>query len=444
MEPREYTSKEIELYTEGVKAIDSGNYKTALKLNDSLLEINPKNPIYYLMRSEYYDAMYDFDECITCLEKAWEHRDKGYFSDEYVKILQKDIANLKRRRQTPKEAEHYENLEKAIDAEDYPNALLLAEGLLEVKKYHPLYHYLLGHCQRQLNQFDEALKSYREALKYGRTIYPMEDSFNEVVTREINEISLSQSNWAAFSEDGYGDAIAIIDKQLELRPDSGEFYFLRGLCNEALEYFESATKDYKTALKYGLDNEELKRIAEEKVKPKTETYSISPLTVFMEEKEIRDGVFEMVPQDMPNWDDTFFIGLDENEKLRISTLQDLMEWQKKNPDIEYTFPYFVVDSKAKTVKQPIAYIRKSLTKKQQPETESQRKRRERNKRYYDKKVDEDRYNTPWHKYRHTHKAQIKVKNKLNYSIMKLDSSNTSDQQEQQDNLPDTTLPPKQD
>ncbi|MFC2027442.1 hypothetical protein ACFLU3_02015, partial [Chloroflexota bacterium] len=57
-------------------------------------------------------------------------------------------------------------------------------------------------------------------------------------------------------------------------------------------------------------------------------------------------------------------------------------------------------------------VSKSLTKKVQHETESKRKRRERNKRYYDKK--KDKVDNPWQKYRDTHKAEIKIKNNLNY------------------------------
>ncbi|MFC2028243.1 tetratricopeptide repeat protein, partial [Chloroflexota bacterium] len=288
MKLREWTPKEIELFNKAKKAIDAEDYKTALKLTDNLLKINPENPFFYFVRGEYYDAMYDIDEYLVCYEKALEHRDKGYLSEDDISKLQKDITNLKRRTQTPKEEAVFETAVVAVESGDYTKALSIIEGLLKVKHYHPLYYYALGLCQGQLGQYSEALSSYKRALEYEGKQYSMEVGFRETVVRGMNELSLACKANILFSARKYEDAIDFLDGLLEMYPNSGKYYFMRGMCNELTGAIIAAKKDYKKALEHGLENVEMKRIAEDRARPETKPQTENlflPMTVFMKEEE---------------------------------------------------------------------------------------------------------------------------------------------------------------
>ncbi len=439
------TQKEEGLYKKSNESFDAKGYDTTLKLTDKLLKINPENPVYHIMRGNCYAAMNDLDNCLVCCEKAWEYKDKGYLSDVYLEKLEEYIANLKHHIQTQKEDSVYETAVEAIESRDYSNAISIVEGLLKVNNVHPLYHYALALCQSKRDQFSEALMSYKRALENDGKRYSMEDGFRETVIKEMTELSSVSKAYMSFSVHQYEDAIANFDALLEMYPNSGHYYFMRGMCNEKMGATIAAEKDYETALKYGLKDTEKKHYAESRTRPKTKPETeivVQPLTMYMKEEEINDGIKEKVPLKMPSWNSIAITGIDENKMFYPMTIEDLIRKQKENPDIDYKFPLPIVDFDTGEKKLSIGHIGKRLTKRKQPETESQRKRRERNKRYYDKKRGD--YDNPWKKYRDTHKAEIKVKNSLYYLARKLDSGDTTNQQRQQNNPPMMNLPLKKD
>jgi len=231
MKHRKRSLGELELYIKANKAIAAYDYETARKLANSLSEIN---------------------------------KDNGELPEIVIESLHEDISRLEFRVQRPKEEKLWTQAIIAIEEDDFPSAISLVKKLLKEDKYHPLYHLMLGDCLRGLNQIDEALKSYKKALRYDGTRYLMWDGFRELVQNEIVGLETIQEYNSAFSESRYHDALVLLGKQLEIYRNLGIFYFQRGLCYEKLRYIRTAIEDYKESLNYELPHN-FKEIAEGRI-----------------------------------------------------------------------------------------------------------------------------------------------------------------------------------
>ncbi|MCP4607525.1 MAG: tetratricopeptide repeat protein [Planctomycetes bacterium] len=465
MKPRKKTAKEEELYKKANEAIDAKDYEAALKLIDSLLEINSEDPFYYILRGNCFAATNNLEEFVACQKKVLEHNDKGNLPDIFVETLKEDIARLDFRLQRPKEEALFTQAKTALEEDDYTNALSLVKKLLKESKYNPLYHFMLGDCLRGLNQIDDALKSYKKALKYDGTRYLMEEGFREVVHREITELELSQGYMNACSEGRYLDALDILDKHIEMCPYSANFYFLRGECHERVHAIRNAIEDYETSINCGLPDD-LKEIAEGRITElskieigsqrqiklstrepivlsSTDTEKQAEYSSAMEISRLFNKLEEVVYNSsdpkLAKWrreidrfrgamslsdKDTFIKCTDQDGIANHITTDEFLQKIREHPERTYSTTAVVVNPNTDTREEKIIEMKlgSRLAKRGEPVSESKRKELERKKRYYYK--NHERLKEYQRNYDRNNRVKNHFKDKFLYMLRKQGQTRT--------------------
>lgn len=179
--------EDIKHYNEGVKAQQSNNYPTAIQCYEKCLAINPNN------------------------KDAIENIGIAYYNHSLILIQQN-------------------NYEKAIEC---------CKKSLEYKSKNPDAYHVIGNIQREQKQYQEALKSYTQAI-----------SFSQQPARFY-----AARAWIYHDLNDHKAQLADMKKAVEQEPENAHYQFHCGKFKQEVgpEEFKTAEKNYTKAIELNPD-----------------------------------------------------------------------------------------------------------------------------------------------------------------------------------------------
>lgn len=265
--PEQKTKREAdEVKNRGNDAYKKKDFDEALKLYDSALSINPKEPIYILNKASVYLSMQKFEECLKACDdaiklanelmpkpfdkiaKAYARKGNCYTQmKQWTEALNMyDKSLLEVNDHAVKEARrNCENLKSKFEAEEYLDPTKAEEAK---EKGNKLY---------RDGNFSEAIKEYTEAIKRNPKVAAV------YLNRGLSLMKVLD----------YGKALEDIDKSIELDPKYVKAHAKRGNIHYFLKKYHKAIEDYKNGLAIDPNNQEC---LEGVQKTQTAIYSSTP------------------------------------------------------------------------------------------------------------------------------------------------------------------------
>ncbi|QGY47250.1 tetratricopeptide repeat protein [Maribellus comscasis] len=270
---------------------DSGNLEKALEtIKETIDPSNEKSektidwPKTWEVRGEIYQAIYQSEDenvkklaenplatAFESYKKALELDEKGRFGNGLkikLTLLTNDLTN---------------QAVEGFNSEDYEKALNAFEQILEINSM-PLIKgdnpetvdtviiYNTGLAAYNAQQYDKAIKYYKEAAEYGyngaRT-YSLIASAYQMKKDTLGALEILQEGFERYPEDNNvltsmiqiyldqdktEDAMKYLEMAIEQDPDNATFYFAQGTLFEKLENDEKAIESYEKAIEVDSEN----------------------------------------------------------------------------------------------------------------------------------------------------------------------------------------------
>ncbi|MCG6188005.1 tetratricopeptide repeat protein [Maribellus maritimus] len=270
---------------------DSGNLEKALEaIKETIDPSNDKSektidwPKTWEVRGEIYQAIYQSEDenvkklaenplatAFESYKKALELDEKGRFSNGLkikLTLLTNDLTN---------------QAVEGFNSEDYEKALNAFEQILAINSM-PLIKgdnpetidtvivYNTGLAAYNAQQYDKAIKYYKEAAEYGyngaRT-YSLIASAYQMKKDTLGALEILQEGFEKYPDDNNvltsmiqiyldqdktEDAMKYLEMAIEQDPDNATFYFAQGTLFEKLENDEKAIESYEKAIEVDPEN----------------------------------------------------------------------------------------------------------------------------------------------------------------------------------------------
>jgi len=359
----------------------------------------------------------------------------------------------------PTTSELWETIITTLKQGEYEVVISIINDLLEITPEDFDCYTMLGHCQSMLDLKDEAKVSYSKAEemisgvsndKCPDITYTAEEMAAQVFTLEVKLLYTKY-----FEAEKYEDAIGVIDKYLEVFPDSARSYVRRGHCHQLMKNYLRALNDYREALELGRELPDEQRngveahieavagpvdvIYKQLSMYTTEdvhmpTSDIKKLKDYLAYQEFCDGTDKLFDTILGSTSpefaeyraavrtviekgkfDAFALGYDPKEDDYFHfTMDELLKRLRKHPDRGFTFTGTAFNP---NTGEPMFWeleLGKRLAKRGEPVSESRRKERERKRRYY--KRHKERLREKQRVYDRNHRLQNRFKHRNYYQL----------------------------
>ncbi len=229
--------------------------KAAAEL-EKLIEANPKEPRYYGLLAEMYEANDMVEEAVQTYERLLEIDPDNPFAN---------LALAKLARKQGEDINYFENLKKAFRNPEvsidkkiqilYPyidsiqlnqkmkeEAFTLAEILIETHHDNAKAHAIYGDLLNQDNQKEAALERYKQSIELDESVFS--------VWQQVFFITSEQEN--------YQELLKYSEEALTLFPNQPLVYYFNGVANAQLDNYEEAVSTYKQGIRIVSGNKALK------------------------------------------------------------------------------------------------------------------------------------------------------------------------------------------
>ncbi|KAM3145860.1 hypothetical protein pb186bvf_002155 [Paramecium bursaria] len=251
----------------GGSLIQFNQYYEALRVLNEAIQIQPNRSEAYNQKGILYEKMQKESEALLQYEEAIKHNpyNKLYQENKGFKIFINRIAQL---------------LEKL---EMYVEAIIQYEQLIKILPLNSVYYVNKGKIHQKLGQMDESIISLKQAVQLDRTNddlyfklgfkvffnYKGLLMINRTNSMKPQECSIKLQNLTIkiqyiielkvfyfhnlqgqilFENNQFLEALDVLDRAIQLDPESSEAFYFKGQCFHSLEEFEDAVEMFNNAI----------------------------------------------------------------------------------------------------------------------------------------------------------------------------------------------------
>jgi len=227
-----------------------GKWQEAIGDLDMYIKLNPKNSNIYIRRSFAYIALGDMTQAswdaytrLGDLRRAKGDWDKA--SESYRQAIRDCDKGIEL---NPKSVSSYYNRGLCyLNLKDYRQAIEDFNKTIELNPKKGDAYHNLGLAYRRLGDHQEGNKNIQIAAKLGSS------EAQKFLNGELSVDYWLKKGTEYLGSKKYKDAITAISKAIELAPDFGEAYAMRGFTYVTIGDKEKAREDLKTAAKLGVE-----------------------------------------------------------------------------------------------------------------------------------------------------------------------------------------------
>lgn len=234
-----------QLFEQAQEAHQSGDFKKALTLYQTLLYDDPNNPELHHIIGILYAQLGEYSNAIEHVEKAIQLKPQSSFYNS--------LGNIYLRQK---------NFDKAIHS--YQSAIDLNED-------YGVAYSNLGNCYYQTNQMSEARIAYEKAISinpalidalYNYAILLSQQGELDLAIEQLNKVLEISPQYAAaygqlaelyLAKEDYDKTVEYCDKRLELQPNHAGSFHTLGLALYKLKQFKEAVIAFDAALENDKD-----------------------------------------------------------------------------------------------------------------------------------------------------------------------------------------------
>jgi len=208
-------------YFNGIVSYNQEDYKKTIALLKSYLNTGSKYP---QLKDIYYDSLKQYSKE---LYKSGEYNDSLKFVNEYLSYNNdcKDMLFLKGK--------------LFYSKGDYKGAIIILNGLVEVKNIEPEVHYYLGLSYKSIKKYEKSISYLKKSLK-KRKKYKTQQAL-------LNSYKLLYSMYENNKQ--YKKAIKVTDDWLNIFYNNKDALYYKGLCYYKLKKYGDAKDFFKKVQK---------------------------------------------------------------------------------------------------------------------------------------------------------------------------------------------------
>ena len=271
------------MYREAVVLHNIGKYADAVKIEEKLIEMAPKNAryhnslgitLYEMKRPE--EALIEKKRAIELEPDNAEYHDSLGTTFHEMKRYEEALVETQRAIELePDNAEYHRSLGVTLhEMKRYEEALIEKRRAVELEPDSPRYHNSLSATLHKMKRHEEALIETLEAVELepdnaeyhnslGVTLHEME-RYEEALAETQRAIELEPDNAEYHNSLGvtlhemkrYEEALVEKQKAVELKPDNAEYYRSLGVTLYEMKRYEEALAEKRRAVELEPDNAE--------------------------------------------------------------------------------------------------------------------------------------------------------------------------------------------